>query len=75
VCVKFSSNAARGYAGFLQLDVHERQAVDEADQIRTGSAGDAELADQQETIVRRMLPIHHAQPFRLLTDALSNTRN
>ena len=29
-------------------------------------ARDAELADQQEFIVRRMLPIHHAQALRLL---------
>jgi len=29
-------------------------------------AGDAELAYQQEIIVRRMLPINHAQPFRFL---------
>ena len=27
--------------------------------------GDAELADQQETSVCRMLPIHHPQPLRL----------
>ena len=44
---------ARGHAGLLQLDDHQRQAVDEADQIRAAGverAGDAELADQQEII-------------------------
>lgn len=41
---------------------HQRQAVDEPDQIRAASvehAGDAELADRQEIIVRRILPINH----------------
>ena len=64
---------ARGHAGLLQLDDHQRQAVDEADQIRPAGverAGDAELADQQEIIVRRLLPINHAQPFRLLPAAV-----
>jgi hypothetical protein len=45
------------HAGLLQLDDHQRQAVDEADQIRPAGverAGDAELAGQQEIIVRRM---------------------
>ena len=75
-------NAARGHAGFLQLDDHQRQAVDEAgrgkSEVRSPicevqsvrqsklvirhfhRGGDAELADQQEIIVGRMLPIHHA---------------
>ena len=46
---------ARGHTGLLQLDDHQRQAVDEADQIRPAGverARDAELADQQEGIVR-----------------------
>src|SRR4030095_1018956 len=49
---------------------HQRQAVDEADQMRTAGverAGDAELADQQEIIARRLLPINHAQPHRRLS--------
>ena len=65
---------ARGHAGLFQLDHHQRQAVDEADQIRPAGverAGDAELADQQEIIVRRVLPIHHAQPFYLLPASLA----
>jgi hypothetical protein len=33
------------------------------------AAGDAELADQQEIIARRLLPIRHAQPLRLLPAA------
>jgi hypothetical protein len=40
--------------------------VDEADQIRPAGverARDAELADQQEIIVRRLIPINHAQPL------------
>jgi len=52
-CVRFSSNAARGHTRLLQLDDHQRQAVDEADQIRAAGvkrASDAELADQQEII-------------------------
>jgi hypothetical protein len=68
---------ARGHAGLLQLDDHQRQAVDEADQIRAAGverAGDAKLADQQEIIVRRMLPINHAQPLRLLPAALAVER-
>ena len=50
---------ARGHAGLLELDHHQRQAVDEADQIRPAGverAGDAELADQQEIIVRPDAP-------------------
>jgi hypothetical protein len=53
---------ARGHAGLLQLDDHQRQAVDEAHQVRPAGverARDAELADQQEIVVRRILPIHH----------------
>jgi len=56
----FVEHRARGCAGFLQFDDHQRQAVDEADQIRPAGvkrAGDAELADRQEIIVRRMLLI------------------
>jgi hypothetical protein len=42
---------------------------------RHATARDAELADQQGIIVRRMLPINPAQPFRLLValSALSHT--
>ena len=61
---------ARGHAGLLQLDDHQRQAVDEADQIRPAGverAGDAELADQQEIIVRRLLPINHPHPLSRLS--------
>ena len=60
---------ARGHAGLLQLDDDQRQAVDEADQIRAAGverAGDAELADEQEIVVRRILPIDHAQALGLL---------
>ena len=49
---------ARGHAGLLQLDDHQRQAIDKACQIRAAGAestGDAELADEREIIVRRML--------------------
>jgi hypothetical protein len=56
------------HAGLLQLDDHQRQAVDEADQVRPAGverAGDAELADQQEIIVRRMLLIHRAKRYLL----------
>jgi hypothetical protein len=84
---------ARGHAGLLQLEDHQRQAVDEADRgksevrnansevqsvrhwkfdIRHSTAGDAELADQQEIIVRRMLPLHRAQPLRLLPAAFDS---
>ena len=55
----FVERRARGNARLLQLDDHERQAVDEANQIRaTGveRARDAELADQQEIIVRQDSP-------------------
>src|SRR5882724_880485 len=65
----FSSDAARGHAGLLQLDDHQAQAVDDADQIAPAAierTGDAALADQQETNVRRLLPIHDAQPLRFL---------
>jgi hypothetical protein len=61
---------ARGHAGLLQLDDHQprlRIGVDEADQIRPAGLerpGDAELADQQKIIVRRLLPINHAQPLQ-----------
>ena len=43
----FIERRARGHAGLLQLDDHQRQAVDEADQIRAAGverARDAELA-------------------------------
>jgi len=33
VTLGWEVNAARGHAGFLQLDDHQRQAVDEADLI------------------------------------------
>jgi len=49
---------ARWHTGLLQLDDHQRQSVDEAHQIRAAGverARDAELADQQEIIVRRLL--------------------
>jgi len=65
----FIERRARGHAGLLQLNDHERQAVDEGHQIRAAGverARDADLADQQEIIVRRMLPIHHPQPLGLL---------
>ena len=59
-CVRFSSNAcSRRHAGLLQLDDHQRQAVDEADQIGPAGVerpGDAELADQQEVVVLRGSP-------------------
>jgi len=54
---------ARGHAGLLRLDDHQRQAVDEADQIRAAGverAGVTELADQQGINVCQVLAIHHA---------------
>ena len=63
----FVERRARGHAGLLQLDDHQRQAVDEAHQIRAAGverARDAELADQQEIIVRRILPINRRAPAR-----------
>jgi len=69
---------ARGHAGLLQLDDHQRQAVDEADQIRSADverAGDAELADQQEIVVPRLLPINHAQPGHYTTSPFVSRSN
>ena len=60
---------ARRHSRLLQLDHHERQAIDKPDQIRTAGVKrprDAELADQQEIVVRRAFPIHHSHPFRFL---------
>jgi len=76
---KYPTGLLRGYAlvenaGLLELDDHQRQAVDETDQIRAAGverAGDAKLADQQKNIVRRLLPIHYAQPLRPLLAALA----
>ena len=54
---------AHGHAGLLQLDDHQRQAVDETDQIRPAGverAGDAELADQQEITRGGILPVDDA---------------
>ena len=58
----FVEGCARGHAGLLQLDDHQRQAVDEADQIRSAGverAGDTELADEQGSNVRRNFTILH----------------
>ena len=63
---------ARWHVGLLQLDDHQRHSIDEADQMRLAGverAGHAELADQQEIIVRRMLPINDANSLRLLPTA------
>ena len=60
---------ARRHAGLLEFDHHPGQAIDEADQIGAAGverAGHAELADQQEVVVLRLFPIHHAQAFSLL---------
>ncbi len=65
---------ARRHAGLLQLDHHQRQAVDEADEVGPAGverAGDAELADQQEVVVLRVLPVDHAQPLGLLPAVLA----
>ena len=65
----------RRHTGLFQLDDHQRQPVDETDQI--GPAGverahDAELADQQEIIaIRQMLPINHADAQCLSSTSLS----
>jgi len=56
---------ARGHAGLLQFDDHQRQAVDEAHQIRAAGverARDAELADQQETPGAKTLARKELQP-------------
>ena len=45
----------------------ERQAVDEADQVGAAGverAGDPELADEQEVVVRRLLPVDDAHAAR-----------
>ena len=60
---------ARWHTGLLQLDDHERQAVDEAHQVRPAGvecAGDAELADEEEIIGFRVLPVNYPQPLGLL---------
>ncbi len=65
---------ARRHAGFFSSITTKRQAVDEADQIGPAGverAGDAELADQQEIVVRRVLPIDDAQPLGLLAAVLA----
>ena len=49
----FVERRARGNTRLLQLDYHERQTVDEANQIRAAGverAGEAELANEQEII-------------------------
>lgn len=49
----FVERRARGHAGLLQLDDHQRQAVDETDQIRAAGverAGDGELADSRKSL-------------------------
>ena len=72
---------ARGHAGLLQLDDHREKSEvrsPKSSQFANrnwsfviSTAGDAELADQQEIIVRRLLPINHPQPLRLLHAALA----
>ena len=65
----FVEGRPRRHAGFLEFDHHPGQAIDEADQVGPAGverAGHAELADQQEVVVRRMFPIHDAQTFGLL---------
>ena len=65
---------ARRHAGLLQLDHHQRQAVDEADEVGPAGverAGDAELADQQEVVVLGLLPVDHAQALGLLAAVLA----
>ena len=64
---------ARGDGGLLQLDHHQRQAVDEADQVRPAGielAGDAELADEQEIVAGRVLPIDQPQALDLVAAVL-----
>jgi len=56
----------RRHAGLLQFNHQPGQTIDEADQIGPAGierAGHAELADQQEVVVLRVFPIHHAQAF------------
>ena len=70
----FVERRAGGHAGLFQLNDHQRQAVDEADQIRAAGiecAGDAELADKQEIIACRVFPINHPQPLGLLPAAFA----
>src|SRR5207247_1238422 len=52
----------------------ERKSVNKAHQIQPAGvkrSGNTELADEQEIIVRRILPIHHPYPLRLLSSTLS----
>lgn len=58
------------HAGFFEFDHHPRQAIDEADQIGPASVerpGHAELADQQEIVIRQAFPVDDAQAFGLLS--------
>ena len=64
----------RRHAGLLEFDHHPGQAVDEAHQV--GAAGieaadHAELADQQEVVLLRVFPVHHAQSLGLLSAVLA----
>lgn len=67
---------ARRHARLLQLDDHQRQAIDETDQIRPAGverAGHAELADQQEVICIGAFPINRFHTNRGLPCAPMQT--
>jgi hypothetical protein len=68
----FVEARARRHAGLFQLHHHERQPVDEADEIGTAGAErarDAELADEQEVVFGGGSPIDDAHTLGLLPAA------
>ena len=57
------------HAWLLEFDHDPRQPVHEADQIRSAGikrTSHTELADQQEVVIRWVLPVHYAKALCLL---------
>jgi hypothetical protein len=55
--------------GSLELQEHQRDAVDETDRVRTARvkfAGDPDLRSQEEVVQRRILPIINRTRSRLM---------
>ncbi len=63
----------RRHTWLLQLDNDQGQTVDEADEIRPAGverSRDVELTDEQEVVVRGVLPVNDAHPQGALPAAL-----
>ena len=73
-CDVLIQRRARRHSRLFELHHHQRQTVDKPDQVRSAGVertGHRHLANEQEIVRRRILPIDHAHAFGFLAAALA----